>query len=167
MSTIKQKETFTRRYYLKHIAVVFASIILAFKLPSYFTHTKTANSEQNTKTTGIKLKTVDQYKEGLNHERLLQVFIIKELKANKSSFYAINGVCTHQRCALRGDSSLSNIVCPCHGARFSFNGEVLRGPATKSLPHFALSTKDNTLIVHKDTIVDSNWRLDIMNSFEY
>ena len=46
---------------------------------------------------------------------------------------AYSGYCTHNGCALRQEEA--ELDCPCHGSRFDAdNGEVLAGPATRSLP---------------------------------
>ena len=41
--------------------------------------------------------------------------------------------CSHQGCVLRKDDALNTWDCPCHGSRFDAKGEVLQGPAVKSI----------------------------------
>ena len=47
--------------------------------------------------------------------------------------HALNPVCTHAKCVVGWNSSEKTWDCPCHGARYSINGEVLTGPARKAL----------------------------------
>lgn len=48
---------------------------------------------------------------------------------------AFSGYCTHNGCALREVEEKQELDCPCHGSRFDLHtGEVLVGPATRSLP---------------------------------
>lgn len=46
--------------------------------------------------------------------------------------YAVSIVCTHLGCIVK--PSVTGFDCPCHGSKFTNNGEVLRGPAPKALP---------------------------------
>jgi nitrite reductase/ring-hydroxylating ferredoxin subunit len=39
---------------------------------------------------------------------------------------AMSGTCTHQGCRLGLDDARSTLVCPCHGATFTLNGDPLR-----------------------------------------
>ena len=51
----------------------------------------------------------------------------------EGEFKAFNKMCTHQGCPVSAIEG-AEIVCHCHGARFSIaDGSVLNGPATKPL----------------------------------
>jgi Rieske Fe-S protein len=54
--------------------------------------------------------------------------------------YAMTLTCTHQGCnmAQQGQVDFGGVVCFCHSSRFSNNGDVLGGPATNPLQHFAV-----------------------------
>lgn len=47
--------------------------------------------------------------------------------------YALSAVCTHLGCLVNWDKDKRELLCPCHGARFDLNGNVLGGPAPKPL----------------------------------
>jgi len=78
--------------------------------------------------------------------------------------YAISLVCTHEGCDISqgGTVSTSVIACPCHGSQFSGMGTVLVGPATRPLPHLAV-TADATgqLTIHGDQPVAADVRLQV------
>ncbi len=72
--------------------------------------------------------------------------------------YAILAVCTHLGCTprLKADA----FVCPCHGSRFSPEGQVVSGPATRPLDRaFVGRAANGKLVVDCSRVVDSEFRL--------
>lgn len=62
-------------------------------------------------------------------------------------FKAFTVTCTHQGCPVN-DISGEDIVCPCHGSRFSIkDGSVVSGPATSPLPEFTATVKGKDVVV--------------------
>ena len=59
------------------------------------------------------------------------------LVRDNNRLYALSATCTHKACPLttKGDG----ILCPCHGSRFTNQGQVQTGPATAPLPRFGIS----------------------------
>ncbi len=47
--------------------------------------------------------------------------------------HLVNTTCTHMGCELNWNSAERSWDCPCHGSRFSYEGEVIEGPAIKPL----------------------------------
>lgn len=46
---------------------------------------------------------------------------------------ALNPVCTHAKCIVAWNRAEQSWDCPCHGARYDINGNVLTGPARQGL----------------------------------
>jgi Rieske Fe-S protein len=71
--------------------------------------------------------------------------------------YAMSMQCTHKGCALA--FSGMQLDCPCHHSRFDSNGNVLLGPATTPLPHFAVSVDAaGNMSVDRYTVVSGSAR---------
>jgi glycine/D-amino acid oxidase-like deaminating enzyme/nitrite reductase/ring-hydroxylating ferredoxin subunit len=47
--------------------------------------------------------------------------------------HALSPVCTHAGCIVKWNGEETTWDCPCHGARYDIDGNVLTGPATKAL----------------------------------
>jgi glycine/D-amino acid oxidase-like deaminating enzyme/nitrite reductase/ring-hydroxylating ferredoxin subunit len=47
--------------------------------------------------------------------------------------HIVNTTCTHMGCELNWNSAEKSWDCPCHGSRFSYEGDVIEGPALRSL----------------------------------
>jgi len=73
-------------------------------------------------------------------------------------FYCISSVCTHLGCNVKRGGP--GFECPCHGSRFDENGQVVHGPAPRSLAWFALSlSPHDQLVVDLDHAVNPEFRL--------
>ncbi|MDB4957412.1 MAG: Chitinase [Myxococcales bacterium] len=64
-------------------------------------------------------------------------FIVRD----SGGLYAVSSLCTHEG-AINGVSS-GHFLCPRHGATFTFNGNVIGGPVSTGLKHFAMCTLAN------------------------
>ncbi len=54
-------------------------------------------------------------------------------KDDKGKIYSLNPACTHIKCEVTFNTTEKVWECPCHGSRFSINGEMYTGPARKDL----------------------------------
>ncbi len=72
--------------------------------------------------------------------------------------YAYSAVCTHMGGAVYLADDHGTSVCPSHQSSFGPNGEVLRGPATRALPHFAVRTCEGRVLVDPTTVVAAEVR---------
>lgn len=72
--------------------------------------------------------------------------------------YAMTLTCTHQGC--EAAVSGRGIACPCHGSVYDADGNVVAGPATAPLQHFAVSVDAaGNVTVHGGTPVDAGVRV--------
>lgn len=57
---------------------------------------------------------------------------------SNNEVYVLSPVCTHLKCFVKWNSSEKSWDCPCHGSRFSINGEVITGPAIDPLENLGV-----------------------------
>jgi cytochrome b6-f complex iron-sulfur subunit len=77
-------------------------------------------------------------------------------------FFSLNAVCTHLGCLTAWKPEVNAIACPCHGSRFSREGQKLAGPAPKPLPWLKTWLSDEAnLMVDRSVIIPSQQYLRI------
>ena len=75
-----------------------------------------------------------------------------------AGLYAFSATCTHMGGAISLTDATGTSACPSHQSMFGPNGEVLRGPATRPLPHFAVKQCEGRVFVDPFTIVPPDTR---------
>jgi cytochrome b6-f complex iron-sulfur subunit len=58
---------------------------------------------------------------------------------------AVLASCTHQGC--QPEPVADRLVCPCHGSEFAFDGQVLQGPAERSLTRYRVTEEGPDVVV--------------------
>jgi len=61
----------------------------------------------------------------------------------KGELHIVDITCTHLGCELKWNNAERSWDCPCHGSRFTFEGDIIEGPAVTRLNHYKES--DNTI----------------------
>lgn len=54
-------------------------------------------------------------------------------KTEEGTLHLVNTTCPHMGCELNWNSAEKSWDCPCHGSRFTYEGEIIEGPAVKPL----------------------------------
>ena len=81
-------------------------------------------------------------------------FIVRDA----NGLYAVSSRCTHQGVTV--NVSGSDYLCPAHGARFTFNGDIISGPVSSPLPHYAMcNTTGGHVAVETSITVSKTQRL--------
>lgn len=60
-------------------------------------------------------------------------------KSDTGEIHAIHPVCTHMHCDVKWNSAERSWDCPCHGARYDVDGNVLTGPADRAMEQVKIS----------------------------
>lgn len=64
---------------------------------------------------------------------------ISVAKDSEGDIHTVSAVCTHMGCIVSWNDGEESWDCPCHGSRFSADGEVVHGPALKDLERKSLN----------------------------
>jgi cytochrome b6-f complex iron-sulfur subunit len=84
---------------------------------------------------------------------------------HQGKIYAPTATCTHKNCAVKLKENAKKekeIVCPCHGSRFTPQGTSTKGPAKGSLYRYGISIDANgDIIVNKEQqFAEKDWEKD-------
>lgn len=73
-----------------------------------------------------------------------KVILIKE----KNAYQLLSSKCSHLGCRI-DKAENGQMVCPCHGSRYDFKGEPLKGPATNPLTNldFQIEEQGENLLI--------------------
>lgn len=72
------------------------------------------------------------------------------VRDTETSVRAVSSHCTHQKCPLSFNGKTFKIQCSCHGSKFDLKGQVLNGPAKKSLKNYPVTFADGRIVVAVD-----------------
>jgi len=64
-------------------------------------------------------------------------------------YKAVSAVCTHLGCVVKWKKGRRQFFCPCHGARFDVDGDVMGGPAPRPLAQLEVSEVPGTIVVRR------------------
>lgn len=56
--------------------------------------------------------------------------------------------CSHLGCKIKSTEG-NEVVCPCHGSRYDFNGKVLKGPAQNPLTLLRFKKENSRIIIYE------------------
>ena len=73
--------------------------------------------------------------------------VIVVRKPGDGTLSALNPMCPHQGCTVSWKQDSKNLVCPCHGSKFTADGKVVAGPANKPLPSYEVKEEEEQILV--------------------
>jgi cytochrome b6-f complex iron-sulfur subunit len=67
---------------------------------------------------------------------------------------AISSVCTHLHCIVNWNEMTKRFECPCHGAKFNKEGEVLEGPPPRPLDLHKLQVTAGNVVIDTEMAIE-------------
>lgn len=154
----KVEGAFSRRYFLELVGAgaIGVSAVGALILTGEYL-SPNAVKEPPTK---FKIGPPDKYPPGtIALDKEQKVFIVR---AKEGYFYALSAVCTHLGCITNWKEEEDIIACPCHGSKFTREGNKVAGPAPRSLPRYSIALDDQgQLVVDKGILVGEDFTLKV------
>ena len=146
--------TMTRRKFLKQSGTGIISSILAIYSGAGCALTKTYRV---TLKNGKFVAAIQQYPELLHAgggiilepEGMQEPIVVVNIDG--TTFSAVSAVCAHMGCTVGVKKNF--LLCPCHGSTYDLNGNVVRGPAARSLKKFQTEVKNGNITIiinHKE-----------------
>jgi cytochrome b6-f complex iron-sulfur subunit len=75
--------------------------------------------------------------------QVIRLDIPAAIQHTQEGLIAISLVCTHLGCTVEENQEGDGFTCPCHGSRYSKSGNVLEGPATKTLARYRIEEQED------------------------
>jgi Rieske Fe-S protein len=72
----------------------------------------------------------------------------------EGGFLAFSAICPHLSCIVNWNEMLKKFECPCHGAKFNRNGEVLEGPPPRPLDLYKLQIVEEKLVIDTASLIE-------------
>lgn len=124
----------SRRKFLKSILVL---LTVPFTWLAYLNSKQTSENAVSSKTTIL----YDAIPMGISfHDK----FIVMK---DQTSIKFFSSKCSHLGCTIK-NSVGDELICPCHGSRYNLNGNVLNGPAQKTLQQLSFKKNKNEITVY-------------------
>lgn len=71
------------------------------------------------------------------------------VKKDENNITVFSPNCTHLGCGYNWDAASKQFKCPCHGAVFSMDGEIIAGPPPRPLDRYETKIADGKLLIGK------------------
>ena len=72
----------------------------------------------------------------------------------EGGFLAISSICTHLHCIVNWNELTKRFECPCHGAKFNKEGEVLEGPPPRPLDIHKLEVAAGNVVINTEVSIE-------------
>lgn len=105
----------------------------------------TANPDQEWQKVG-NVAELDQNGQLLVEDSPIGTILLVSTSKDNQNISAVNPTCTHQGCTVAWKTDKNIFECPCHGAKFTPDGEVEGGPAQKPLRTYLTKIENGSVL---------------------
>lgn len=144
------KNPISRRKLMAYAWIGAAAIVLAELIGGTFAFLWPRRRGPKVETVFIAGKVADFKAGEIVPFRKEKTFILR----TEGGFLAISAICPHLHCIVNWNEIIKKFECPCHGAKFSQNGEVLEGPPPRPLDLYKLQIVAGNLVIDRASPVE-------------
>ncbi len=134
-----------RRTFLEHLmrgGVVLAGLSALAAAIAYFRSSSTMRRRYERL---IRIGDAEHFPPGYSRLIRIQSDTILVGKDMKGRFFALSAICTHKGCLVEWKKGEGRLLCPCHAALFDLKGNVLSGPAQRSLRSYSVDLMGDSI----------------------
>ena len=144
------KKTISRRRLMAYAWIGAAAIVMGELIGGTFAFLWPRRKGPKVETVFIAGKVTDFKVGEVIPFRKERAFILR----TEGGFLAISAICTHLHCIVNWNEMLKKFECPCHGAKFNQNGEVLEGPPPRPLDLYKLQIVAGNVVVDRTSPIE-------------
>lgn len=74
------------------------------------------------------------------------------IRPEKGKWVALSAICTHLRCGVKWDPESKRIICPCHGAIYDLNGNVISCPPPRPLKRYSTVVRIGKVYIREERV---------------
>jgi len=148
-SQVDQK-TISRRRLMAYAWIGAAAIVMGEMIGGTFAFLWPRRKGPKVETVFIAGKVTDFKVSEVIPFRKERAFILR----TEGGILAISAICTHLHCIVNWNEMLKKFECPCHGAKFNQNGEVLEGPPPRPLDLYKLQMVAGNVVVDRTSPIE-------------
>ena len=75
------------------------------------------------------------------------------VKVDDEEILALSEVCTHLGCRVPYIDENSRFECPCHGSKFTREGDYIEGPAPRGMDGYATEVVEGVLVIDTSEVI--------------
>lgn len=75
------------------------------------------------------------------------------VKVDDEEILALSEVCTHLGCRVPYVDENDRFECPCHGSKFTREGDYIEGPAPRSMDGYATEVVEGVLVIDTSEVI--------------